>query len=185
MVLPLAQIGILSARQCALILAPVAALLVVRAVLKGVDHAVEHLFPGLAWHRQLGWLNIRSERRAAAILRGLSYAVYAVLALALYGIIWSAQGLRQLDQWSDPMITGGLAVRVPILAVCLGLWLFYLGLDVYPRARREFEDEELERFRAEQAELERERENRPAPRGMPAPQIWSKSPPVPGPRAGR
>src|SRR5271170_3083270 len=99
--------------QCFHFAAPFLAVAVLWWLIKRTDRVIHHLFPHLEWEKSLGWLNIRAERRANAALRWVGYGIYALLAVALYGIVWTAEGLRQLDNWSDPSVVGDLALRVP------------------------------------------------------------------------
>jgi hypothetical protein len=181
----LAEIAIPTADECLLFLGPLAAMAFVWWLFHFVDQVIRRIFPGLEWERQLGWLNIRSERRAEAVLRWLGYLVYGVLAAALGGIVWGAVGLRQLDNWSDPMVTADLALRVPVLVLSFVPWLIYLAGALWPRLRREYEQEELEQYRAEQAALENEGEAHPGSRLPAPPQLWTKSPYSPAPRRKR
>jgi len=168
-----AAIAIPTAWQCFMVLGPLAGLMLLYWLFTHVDRIIHRLFPSLEWNRELGWLNIRAERRATAFFRWLHYVVYAGLAAALAGIVWSAIALREVWQWSDPMVLGNLLLRLPVLVGCLALWIIYLGLELVPKLRREYEAEELENFRAAMAEAEQE-EHR-GPRHQPT-QIWSKSP---------
>lgn len=154
---PLAAIAIPSATQCFMILAPMAAVAAVYGIYKGLDQALSKCFPGLEWQRQLGWLNIKAERQAATVLRWIGYTVMAMLASALYGIVWGAEGLRLLPRWSDPDALAELDLRLPVLFGSFSLLLFYFGAALLPRLRREYEEEELEAFRAEWAALEEEK----------------------------
>jgi hypothetical protein len=52
-------------------------------------------------------------------------------------------------QWSDPAVMSHLLTRLPVLFTSLGIWVFYLGAELLPKLHREYEREELERFRAE------------------------------------
>jgi hypothetical protein len=172
----LAEIGIPTAGECLLFLAPILGVCFIWWLLHSVDLLISKLFPALEWQRQLGWLNLRSERRAEAVLRWLGYLLYAALAVALAAIVWAAVGLRQLDNWSDPMVTADLALRVPTLVLSVAFWIFYLALALAPRLRREYEREELDQYRAEQAELENDPAPHPGSR-VPGPvQLWTKSP---------
>jgi hypothetical protein len=152
-----AAIGIPSAGQCFMALAPIAGLALFYALLKGIDQVLARIFPGLEWQRNLGWFNIKAERRAATVIRWLGHAVMAVLAVALYGIVWGAEGLRLLPRWTDPDTMAEIDFRLPVLATSVGLLLFYFGAALLPRLRREYEEEELEVFRAEWAALEEEK----------------------------
>ncbi len=128
------------------------------------DRILGRLFPHLEWEKSLGWLNIRAERRAKAALRWIGHGIYAMLAAALAGIVWAAEGLRALDNWPDPWVMGDLALRVPVLVICLGLWWFYLGCWLIPKLRAEREEAGLKKFRVEAGEAERERETQPRSR---------------------
>jgi hypothetical protein len=147
------------------------------------DRIVSHLFPALEWEQSLGWLNIKAERRANTALRWVGYGIYAILAGALVGIVWGAEGLSQLDNWSDPWVMGDLALRVPALVFCLGIWVLYLGGWLIPKLRAQREEAEYKKFRAEAEEAEREIETHPrsrihSPLRKPRTNV-SPTPPVP------
>ena len=144
--------------------APILAVAAVWWLIGRTDRIINYFFPYLEWEHSLGWLNIRAERRANTALRWVGYGVYATLIAALYGIAWAAEGLQQLDNWSDPWVMGDLALRVPVLVGCLGLWWFYLGCWLVPKLRAEREAAGLKKFRAEMEEAEREREGGMQPR---------------------
>jgi hypothetical protein len=166
---PIAVIAIPSAIQCFFVLAPIAILAALYGILRGLDRALSRIFPGLEWQRNLGWFNIKAERQAAAALRWLGYAVMAFMASALYGIVWGAEGLRLLSRWYDPDTLAELDLRLPVLFGSLSLLLFYFGVALLPRLRREYEEEELEAFRAEWAALEEEKSSgEPSRLGHPA-----------------
>jgi len=154
----LAEIAIPSAGQCLRVAAPFLAVAAAWWLVARMDQIIAYLFPHLEWERKMGWLNIRAERQANAIWRWLGYAVYALLATALYGIVWSVQGLPPLDEWTDPSQVSEVATRLPVLLVSAGFWLVYLGCGLIPQLRNQYETEDLENFRAEQKELEREQE---------------------------
>ena len=144
-----------------------APLLVIAAVwwlVTQTDRIINYFFPLLEWEKSLGWLNIRAERRANAALRWVGYAIYAVLVFALSGIVWAAFGLQNLANWSDPWVMGDLALRVPVLGICLGVWLLYLGGWLIPKLRAEREEAGLRQFRREMAWVELEREMHPRSR---------------------
>ncbi len=151
-----AALGIPDAQHCFIAAFPVVCALVAWWLLKRIDSILAWLFPHWEWEKKLGWLNIRAERQADAFLRWVRYFVYALLALALYGIVWGAQALAWLDQMDDPSILAEIVARVPVLLISLGFWLSYLGLVLIPKLRDEYEFDELQKYRAEQAALEKE-----------------------------
>jgi hypothetical protein len=155
--LPLAAIAIPSAAQCFTVLAPIAAIALLYSILKGIDVFLAKMFPALEWQRNLGWFNIKAERKAASVLRVIGHIVLALLAVALYGIAWGAEGLRLLPRWTDPDTLAELDLRLPVLCASLSLVLLYFGIELLPRLRREYEEEDLQAFRAELAEQEEEK----------------------------
>jgi len=162
----MAEIAIPDARHCLIVAAPVIGLMAAVAIISRMDQIMDRLFPNLEWERRLGWLNFGAQRRADRVLRWIGYFIYAVLCLALLGIVWAAKGLVEtLNNWSDPYVLSELARRIPVLLACLGLWLVYLGCELLPKMRGQYEEEELEKFRIEQEEVERERQMNPALRG--------------------
>ena len=165
-----AEIAIPSARQCLSLAAPFLAVAALWWLVRRMDQIIDYLFPHWQWERQLGWLDIRTERRADAVLRGMVYVVYAVLAAALYGIVWAASAMASLDHLRDPVVLRELIVRLSVMLVSLGFWLVYLGLSLIPKLRNQYEAEELEQFRREQKEIELERERNPASRLKLSPQ---------------
>jgi hypothetical protein len=150
--------GAFIAWQCFVAAAPFLSVAAVWWLVNRTDRIIHHLFPDLEWEKSLGWLNIRAERRAKTALRWVGYGIQALLAVALYGIVWAAEGLRALDRLSDPGVMRDLALRIPALVLCLGLWLIYLGSWLMPKLRAEREEAALKKFRAEMEEAERERE---------------------------
>ncbi len=154
----LAEIAIPSLGQCLRVLAPLAGLAAFVWLLRNVDDLIRRHLPSLEWGRQLGWFNIRAERRAARFLRGMEAAFQLLLAMALLGLLWGASGLHELPNWRDPEVMRRLQDHASILILCAILWTVYLSVELAPRLRREFEEEELERYRAERAALEQEEE---------------------------
>jgi len=154
----LAEIAIPSAWQCLVFAAPLLVVAGLWWLIERADHAANHLFPDWEWEKRLGWLNFRAQRRADLVMRWIGYLIYALLAAALYGIVWGAQALAAIDRWSDSDVMGDLALRVPVLLVSLGFWLIYLGLELIPKLRDQHEREELEKYRVEQEKIEREKE---------------------------
>ena len=148
-------IGIPTAAECAWILGPVLALLAARWVWSHLDGVVERLFPHWEFEKRMGWLNLRAQRRAESVFRVLTYLLQALLALALYGILWAAEGFGAMTP-ADPLTVADAFTRLPVLLASLGLWLVYLGWELIPKLRRAYEEEELERFRAENPDLEEE-----------------------------
>src|SRR5271156_3331249 len=72
-------------------------------VMSHADRIINRIFPYNEWEKSLGWLNIRAQKRADAGLRWLGYFVYAVLAVALLGIVWAVEGVHNMiSHWYDP-----------------------------------------------------------------------------------
>lgn len=149
------------ASQVFVLAAPLLAIAFVWWLINQTDRIVHRIFPDLEWEKELGWLNIRAERRANTAMRWLGYAIYFMLINALYGIAWGAEGLPQLDNWSDPWVMGDLAMRVPALMFCLGIWVLYLGGWLIPKLRAQRETAEWKKARAEMEEAEKERGEHP------------------------
>jgi hypothetical protein len=157
----LASIGIPTAAQCLHVLGPVAGIVFLWWLARNADYVIRRLFPTLEWQRQLGWLNIRAERRAAAVFRWISYGIYAALVLALGGIVLSAYLLSQLSADNDT--TAALPI-LSLLIPSLAIWAAYFAWGLFPRLRHDYEREELDRFRAEtDPPLEEEPDSRIAP----------------------
>jgi hypothetical protein len=154
----LAQINIPDARECLVIAAPFLSLVALSWLVKNIDGIIEHLFPDWEWERNLGWLNFSAQRKADAVLRWVGYLIYACLAAALYGMAWAAQGLAAANSGTGAIDMTDVIWRVSVLVGALGFWVAYFGLELIPKLRNQYETEELKRFRAEQAELEKERE---------------------------
>ena len=154
----LAEIAIPSLNACLRVLGPVAAVAAFLWLMRNADELIRRHLPRLEWDRQLGWFNIRAEQRARRFLRGVAAIMYLLLAAALYGILWGAEGLQDLVHWRDPEVLLRVQNHLPVLVLGAGLWALYLGGELMPRLRREFEEEELERYRAEQAALEGDEE---------------------------
>ena len=153
-------IGIMAWR-CIIFLAPVLAVAALWWLVSRTDRLINYCFPDLEWEKNLGWLNIRAERRANAALRWLGYGIYFLLGGALYGIAWAAVGMQDWDRAAqDPAVVAELMVHVPVLVACLGAWVLYLGTWLLPKLRTEREEAELRRFRVEMEEVERERGER-------------------------
>jgi hypothetical protein len=137
--------------------APVLVLGALTLLIARTDRIVHSVFPDLEWERNLGWLNIRAERRADRGIRWVGYGVIVLLLDALVGILWAAKGLPRLADWSDPWVMGVLALRVPAGALCLLIWVIYLGLGLLPRLRAENETKAFRKFRAEIAAADEEK----------------------------
>ncbi len=135
---------------------PFVVLAVLAALVVRTDRIVQRVFPDLEWERNLGWLNIRAERRARRALRWVGYGIVVLLLDALVGILWSARGFPALADWSDPWVMGELALRVPALGLCLLVWVIYLGCGLLPRLRCEREEAAFRKFRAEMATRDEE-----------------------------
>ena len=160
----IAEALLIMAWKAAVCLAPLMAVAVMFLLAYRIDRIIHRLFPDLEWEKNLGWLNIRAERRANTALRWLGYAIYVLLGGALYGIAWASVGLQGLANVTDPLAATDLALRLPVLLLGLGAWVLYLGSWLIPKIRAEREEAELKRFRANMDELEREREQNPKSR---------------------
>jgi hypothetical protein len=145
----LADIALPSLRDGLAFAAPVFTLAALAWLVFRTDRFMGAVFPDLEWERNLGWLNIRAERRAGRALRWVGYAVVVLLLDSLAGILWAAKGMPRLADWSDPWVMGELALRVPALVFCLLIWVLYLGLGLLPRLRAEREAAAYRKFRAE------------------------------------
>jgi type VI protein secretion system component VasK len=121
------------------------------------DRIIHHAFPDLEWERNLGWLNIRAARRANRALRWVGYSVVVLLLDSLVGILWVAKGFPRLADWTDPWVMGELALRLPVLGLCLLIWIIYLGCGLLPRLRAEREAAAFRKFRAEMKADDEER----------------------------
>lgn len=155
----LAEIAIPTAWQCLVIASPVFAVTVVWWMITRTNQVIDAIFPDWEWEKRLGWLNIRASRRADAVLRWIGYFIYALLAATLYGIVWSASAFTDINQTSDPNGVANGMWKFSTLLICLGVWVLYLGWELIPKLRHQYEREELEKYRAEQTELEEERQN--------------------------
>jgi len=151
--------------RCLVFLAPVFTVAALWWLVNRTDVVINYFFPDLEWERSLGWLNIRAERRANTALRWLGYGIYFLLVGALYGVLWSALGMRDWDRAeTDPAAAMALLVHAPVLLACLGAWVLFLGTWLIPKLRAEREEAALRRFRAQMEEAEREREPKPRSR---------------------
>jgi hypothetical protein len=172
----IAQALMIMGWKCLVFLAPFFVVAVVWWLINRTDRVIGYLYPDLEWEHSLGWLNIQAERRANTAIRWLGYGIYVILFDALVGILWAAEGLQNWDRWSDPWVMGDLALRVPALLICMGIWILYLGGWLIPKLRIQREEAELKRFRAELGEGELERgkyprsrvQQQPMPRKNPA-----------------
>jgi len=113
------------------------------------DRIMHAVFPDLEWEHNLGWLNIRATRRADRAMRWVGYGVNVLLFDALVILYWCAKGMPNLADWADPSVMGDLALRVPLMGLCLLIWVIYLGLSLLPRLRAEREVAAYGKFRAE------------------------------------
>jgi hypothetical protein len=137
--------------------APILVLGALGLLIARTDRIMHAVLPDIEWERNLGWLNIRAERRADLGVRWVGYGVIVLLLDALAGILWAAKGLPRLADWSDPWVMGVLALRVPAGAFCLLIWIIYLGLGLLPRLRAEREAAAFKKFRAEMKIVDEEK----------------------------
>jgi len=153
----LAEMAPVSWHDVATFAAPVLVLAALAWVVMRTDRLVEKAFPDLEWERSLGWLNIRAERRASVAMRWVRFGVIVMLIDALVIFYWCAKGLPDLSTWADPWVMGDLALRVPLMGVCLLVWVFYLGLGLLPRVRADREAAAYRKFRAQMAAVDEEK----------------------------
>jgi hypothetical protein len=153
----LAEVAPVSWHDVATFATPVLVLAVLAWVVMRTDRIVETVFPDLEWERSLGWLNIRAERRASLAMRWVRLGVIVMLVDALVILYWCAKGLPDLSTWADPWVMGDLALRVPLMAVCLLIWVIYLGLGLLPRVRADREVAAYRKFRAQLAATDEEK----------------------------
>jgi hypothetical protein len=146
----LASIGVPTAAQCLRVLGPVGGVFFLWWIARNTDHVIHRLFPTLEWQKQLGWLDLRAERRAAAVFRWISYSIYAALVLALGGIVWSADLLAQLSDDAAMNVPAIFSI-LPIMLLSTAIWAAYFAWGLFPKLRHDYERQELERFRAETA----------------------------------
>ena len=172
-------LAIPDARQCLLLAAPFLGLAAFYWLFWHSDRLIEWLFPHWEWERKLGWLNFRANRIAETVLRWIGHAVHALLCLALYGILWGSSAFDDIAQEAPNAVADGMG-KLMTLLICLGIWSIYLGSELIPRLKNQYEREELEKFREEHPELNEEHER---PRKSHSPldpskiEIWSKVPP--------
>lgn len=153
----LAEIAPVSWHDVAAFATPVLVLLALAWVVSRTDRIVETVFPDLEWERSLGWLNIRAERRASRAMRWVSFGVIVMLIDALVILFWCAKGLPDLSTWSDPWVMGDLTWRVPLMGLCLLIWMIYLGLGLLPRVRADREAAAFRKFRKQMAASDEEK----------------------------
>jgi hypothetical protein len=154
----LAEIGIPDARQCFSFLAPFLMVAILYALIKRMDHFVARLFPEWEWEKRLGWLNLQAERHTDFVLRWIGYVSHAILAAALYGMVWGAEAVPTVGHWQDPYVLGDLVLRMVALGTSLALLLVYFGIWLIPKLRNEYEMELLKKFQLEQKRIEEEQE---------------------------
>ena len=126
-------------------------------IIANADEWIRRLFPRPNWDEELGWLQLRAERKARALLRWWSYAVHGLFAILLLGITWSSVAV---GRWADRRDTDSLremVLRLPVLAMSLALCFGYVAAELLPRLRREFDEEELVRFRSAHPDMETEK----------------------------
>lgn len=153
-----------TAGQCFAVAAPVASIYGIIWFARHGDRVIEKLFPHWEWERKLGWLNVRANRRAEWMLRGLRHLLHAFLLLALIGILglsWLAGRPHDMDNAPEVF---AYALELIYIGVCMAPWLFYFIVVLGPRMIAEYEEEELQRYRAEHPESDGESKSEPPPR---------------------
>ena len=145
-----------TAGQCVQIGGPIVLVLGTIWFWRNGEFLLARLFPNWEWERTLGWLNLRANRQAERILRVLTHLLHAALLLALAGILALSWSLGQPVD-TDSVIGVFSLVGVWILLIgCYGFWFYYFTAILAPRVRDEYEAAELERYRLENPELEKE-----------------------------
>ena len=153
----LAEIAPVSWHDVAAFATPVLVLAALWWVVSRTDRIIGAVLPDLEWERSLGWLNIRAERRASRAMRWVSFGVIVMLIDALVILFWCAKGLPDLSTWSDPWVMGDLTWRVPLMGLCLLIWMIYLGLGLLPRVRADREAAAFKKFRKQMATADEEK----------------------------
>jgi sterol desaturase/sphingolipid hydroxylase (fatty acid hydroxylase superfamily) len=145
-----------SAAQCLAFAGPFLAIGGIVWFWRNGDMLITRLFPQLKWERELGWLNLRAERRADRILQGLTHVLHLMLLGALAGILGLAWLLGQPHDMNT--IPGAFSIPFEFiyLALFVGLWIYYFIAVLGPRVSAEFEEKELQRWRRENPDTERE-----------------------------
>jgi hypothetical protein len=146
-----------SAGQCWNFAGPILAVVGVIWFIRHGDRVIDRLFPHLEWERKLGWLNASADRRVKLILRGLQHLLHVFLLLALAGVL----ALSWLVGSSDTNTQLGvltLADEYAYIGVCLSPWIYYFVVVLGPRLQAEFEEQELARYRAENPEVDHEKQ---------------------------
>lgn len=146
--IPLALLDVPDAAALLQFLAPFLAIVATVWLLRRFSRWLDRLFPAWEWEKQLGWLNLGAQRRADQIL-GLLRGLGQLILLAAAAVMpWGAVGLRPAS-WDGPDAVADAVTRLTVLLSALGLWLVYLGCDLLPRMRRDYERESLRRYRIE------------------------------------
>jgi hypothetical protein len=138
--------------QCLTIAAPVASIAAIIWFSRHGDRVIARLFPHWEWERRLGWLNARANRRAETVLRGLRHLGHTFLLFdlaAILGLSWFVGGPHDMDSGASVFT---YVLEMVYLGVCLIPWIYYFVVILGPRIRAEFEEEELQRYRAEHPE---------------------------------
>jgi len=179
----LAEIAPISWHDAAAFALPVLVLAALWWLVSRTDRIMESVFPDLEWERSLGWLNIRAERRASLGMKWVRFGVVVMLVDALAILFWCAKGMPDLSTWSDPWVMGDLALRVPLMGLCLLTWVIYLGLGLLPRVRADRENAAFKKFRKQMALEDEEKREMEAfgkkssrgPAEIPKPRTGTKS----------
>lgn len=157
-----AEAILIMAGKLAVLCAPLLTVAALWWLANRVDLIIARLFPLLQWEKDLGWLNIRAERRAKTALRWLGFALYLSLAGALVGIAWETrQIVDELAGWPEWPVIGQVMMRLCLVILYLAAWLVFLGGWLFPKIRARREDAELRTFRAHMEEWERARQPHP------------------------
>jgi hypothetical protein len=150
-----------SVSQCLAIAAPAAGIGFIIWFLRHGDRVVARLFPHWEWERRLGWLNAKANRRAETVLRGLRHLGHAFLLLdlaAFLALAWLVGGSHDMDSSIGAF---SYLLEMGYFGACLVPWIYYFAVILGPRITAEFEEEELQRYRAEHPEDDGQTETPP------------------------
>jgi hypothetical protein len=138
--------------QCLAVVAPVVSIGGIIWFARHGDQVIERLFPHWEWERKFGWLNLKANRRAAMVLRGFRHLLHAFLLLDLLVVLAFAWLTGQHHDMDTREGVFTYALEMIYFGVFLSPWIYYFIAVLGPRVIAEYEEEELQRYRAENPE---------------------------------